>query len=148
MKYLALNPVAILSLALQSTAQPSAQQAGQTAQNAVSVPASLTKKIDTSKVKVGKEVTAVITEDTKLPDGTQLPKGIKLVGTVTSVPGQNGANSLGFDFDRAVLQHTGQTVLVHTAMTSVANNATAPAVATNGSLDSGTAMPMDVSRRR
>src|ERR1700761_2910981 len=133
MKYLSLIPVAVLSVALQIPAF--AQQAGQTANTAVNVPASLTKKIDASKVKVGKEVSAVITEDTKLPDGTELPKGTKLVGTVTSVPGKDGATRLAFDFDRAVLQHTGQTVLVHTAMTSVANNASAPAVATNGSLD-------------
>jgi hypothetical protein len=148
MKYLLLIPVAILSVALQIPAA-NAQQAGQTANTAVNVPASLTKKIDASKVKVGKEVTAVITEDTKLPDGTALPKGTKLVGTVTSVPGKDGASRLGFDFDRAVL-HTGQTVLVHTtpSSTSEAAASTVASSDASGSLDSGTKMTLDVSSRR
>ncbi len=152
MKYLSLIPVAILSVALQIPAA-NAQQSGQTANTAVYVPASLTKKIDATKIKVGKEVTAVITEDTKLPDGTELPKGTKLVGTVTSVPGKEGASRLGFDFDRAVL-HSGQTVLVHTALTSVSGSSADASAATvassdaNGSLDSGTRMTLDVSSRR
>ena len=147
MKYLSLIPVAVLSVALQIPAF--AQQAGQTANTAVNVPASLTKKIDASKVKVGKEVSAVITEDTKLPDGTELPKGTKLVGTVTSVPGKDGATRLAFDFDRAVL-HNGQTVLVHTTPSSTSDAAAATVASTDasGSMDSGAKMTLDVSSRR
>jgi hypothetical protein len=163
-KYLSLVPVAIFSIALQSPAAHASQtvaQAGQTANTAVSVPAELTKKIDARKAKVGNEVTAVITTDTKLPDGTELPKGTKLVGTVTSVPGKANSDHLAFDFDRAVL-HNGQTVLVHTALTSMAGSSAAPATTTadastgspaassdsTANLESGTRMTLDVSSRR
>jgi hypothetical protein len=158
-KYLSLVPVAIFAVALQTPAAHASQtvaQAGQTANTAVNVPAELTKKIDVKKAKIGNEVSARITTDTKLPDGTELPKGTKLVGTVTSVPGKSNSDHLAFDFDRAVL-HNGQTVLVHTAMTSSAAPAATDASAANsavassdssGSMESGTKMNLDVSSRR
>jgi hypothetical protein len=168
MKYLFFVPVAVLSIALQAQAvslnmSPNAAQSGQTATSAVSVPAELSKKIDAKKARIGNEVSAVITTDTKLPDGTQLPKGTKLVGTVTAVPGRTNTGHLTFDFDRAVL-HSGQTVLVHTTLTSVsgapatmtADASAAPAATGTTSdvadqsvnYDSGTKMTLDVSSRR
>ena len=168
MKYLSFVPVAVLSIALQAQAvspktSPANAQTGQTAASAVSVPAELNKKIDVKKVKVGHEVSATITADTKLPDGTQLPKGTKLVGTVTEVPGKANTGHLTFDFDRAVL-HSGQSVLVHTTLTSVSGtpattvaDASAAPAATgtaadvaadqSSSYDSGTKLTLDVSSR-
>jgi hypothetical protein len=165
MKYLSLFPVAVLAIALQ--AQPgiaasipsqTSVQAGQTAASAVSVPAELTKSLNAKKARVGDKVVARITEDTKLPDGTDLPTGTKLVGTVTSVPGKSNLGTLKFDFDRAVL-HSGQAVLVHTTLTSMAGQtattdaasseaATTDAGDRTASVDSGTRMTLDVSSRR
>jgi hypothetical protein len=171
-----LIPVAILSVALQAqTVNPTsnmsstAAQAGQSAASAVSVPAELTKRINVNKARVGDKVAAQITTDTKLPDGTDLPKGTKLVGTVTSVPGKSNSNHLTFDFDRAVL-HSGQAVLVHTTLTSVSGQSAAPSASSdaaaapasteatagtttdvadqNVNYDSGTRMTLDVSSRR
>jgi uncharacterized protein YycO len=172
MKYLSLFPVAVLAIALQAqpgvAASISSQtnvESGQTAASAVSVPAELIKSVNVKKARVGDKVVARITEDTKLPDGTDLPKGTKLVGTMTSVPGRSNSGPLTFDFDRAVL-HSGQAVLVHTTLTSMegqpavastdAASASTSATATptsdtddrTASVDSGTRMTLDVSSRR
>jgi hypothetical protein len=168
MKYLSLFPVAILAIALQAqpgmAASISSQTnvaSGQTAASAVSVPAELIKSVNVKKARVGDKIVARITEDTKLPDGTDLPIGTKLVGTVTSVPGKSNSGPLTFDFDRAVL-HSGQAVLVHTTLTSMEGQTAAPATADTASstapttdasdrtasVDSGTRMTLDVSSRR
>jgi hypothetical protein len=77
---------------------------------------------------------------------------------VTSVPGKSNLGTLKFDFDRAVL-HSGQAVLVHTTLTSMAGQtattdaasseaATTDAGDRTASVDSGTRMTLDVSSRR
>lgn len=168
MKYLSLFPVAVLAIALQAqpgvaatVASQSSVETGQTAATAVSVSAVLTKSVNVKKARVGDKVVARITEDTKLPDGTDLPTGTKLVGTVTNVPGKSNSGPLTFDFDRAVL-HNGQAVLVHTTLTSMEGQTAAPATTDTASsvapaastddrtasVDSGTRMTVDVSSRR
>ena len=49
------------------------------------VMAELTSKLDTKTAKVGDAVTAETTQKGKLPDGTQIPRGAKLIGIVTDV---------------------------------------------------------------
>ena len=122
MKYLSLIPVAIFSLALQ--AQTGSVASGPTTAGtnaaAASVSAELTKRIDTKKAKVGDEVDVKTTSAAKFADGTELPKGTKLVGKVTDVhPQSNDKTShVAFDLERAVMKD-GHDVPVHAAVTSM-----------------------------
>jgi hypothetical protein len=125
MKYLSLVPVAIFSLALQGQTNTSAGgtvQSGKPATSAAaSVSAELTKRIDTKKAKVGDEVDVKTTSTAKLPDGTELPKGTKLVGKVTDVRARSNTDKtshLAFDLDRAVTRD-GHELPVRAAVTSM-----------------------------
>lgn len=94
----------------------------------VSVSAELTKGIDTKRAKVGDPIEARVTSTAKLPDGTELPRGTKLIGKVTDVrpsSKQEKNAHLAFNIDHAVLKD-GQQIPVHAALTSV----TAPAQTT------------------
>ena len=111
------------------------------------VTAELTKKIDTKNAKVGDEVEAKVLTPSKLPDGTELQKGSKLVGKVTDVKakGKEDKNShLAFSLDRAQTKD-GQEIQVQTAVVSVtapSNTASAgmtPAPTTGGTGGSATA---------
>src|ERR1700744_1908612 len=124
MKYLSLVPVAIFSLALQAqtgrvaTGTPAA---GTNAAAAPSVSAELTKRIDTKKAKVGDEVDVKTTSAAKFADGTELPKGTKLVGKVTDVHPKSSTDKtshVAFDLERAVTKD-GHDVPVHAAVTSM-----------------------------
>jgi hypothetical protein len=123
MKYLSLVPIAIFSLALQGqTGSPigAPAESGQPTA-AAPVSAELTKRIDVKKAKVGDEVDVKTTSNAKLPDGTDLPKGTKLVGKVTDVRARSNADKtshLAFDLDRAVTKD-GHELSVHAAVTSV-----------------------------
>jgi hypothetical protein len=123
-KYLSLVPIAIFSLALQGqTGSPMSApaQSGQPTAAAAPVSAELTKRIDVKKAKVGDEVDVKTTSNAKLPDGTDLPKGTKLVGKVTDVHAKSNADKtshLAFDLDRAVTKD-GHEMSVHAAVTSV-----------------------------
>jgi len=93
---------------------------------AANVSAELTKRIDSRKAKVGDEINAKTVEEAKLPDGTDLPKGTKLVGNVVDVKAKSkGENSshLVLSLNRAVLKD-GHEVPIRAAVTSM----TAPAV--------------------
>lgn len=125
MRYLSLVPIAIFSLALQGqTGNPTSGsvQSGQPATAAAApVSAELTKRIDVKKAKVGDEVDVKTTSNAKLPDGTDLPKGTKLIGKVTDVHAKSNTDKtshLAFDLDRAVTKD-GHEVPVHAAVTSV-----------------------------
>jgi hypothetical protein len=132
MKYLSLVPIAIFSLALQGqTSNPTSgtPQSGQKILSAASVSAELTKRIDTKSAKQGDEVDAKVTTATRLPDGTDLPKGTKLIGKVTDVKAKSKEDKsahLAFNIDRAVLKD-GKQVPVMVAVTSV----TGPAQSSN-----------------
>ena len=124
MKYLSLVPIGIFSLVLQGqTGSPMSApvQSGQATAAAAPVSAELTKRIDVKKAKVGDEVDIKTTSNAKLPDGTDLPKGTKLVGKVTDVHARSNADKtshLAFDLDRAVTKD-GHELSVHAAVTSV-----------------------------
>lgn len=71
-----------------------AQAASQLAwQNeAVTVPAELTRTVDTKSAKAGEAVEAITTAEARLDDGTMLPKGSQLVGHVMQVIPRSGGS--------------------------------------------------------
>lgn len=74
---------------------------------ATNVQAELTKKIDSKDAKVGDEVAAKTTAEVRMPDGTKIPKGSRLMGHVTDVLPKSKENHDGhviFCFDHAVLK--------------------------------------------
>jgi hypothetical protein len=82
----------------------------------------LEKIVHPKKVKVGDEVLAHMTEPTKLKDGTELPKGTKVIGKVTEVKmkaDKEGPSKLGLLFDKAQLKD-GKEIPVTMALVSVA----------------------------
>lgn len=82
----------------------------------------LTSKVDSKNAKVGQQVTAQTSEDIRLADGTELPKGSKLVGRVLAVQAhseQQPAAALILGFDHAELKG-GKTVQVRAVMEMVA----------------------------
>jgi hypothetical protein len=125
MKYLSLVPIAIFSLALQaqtgSVGSGGTTASGAKAATAASVSAELTKRIDTKKAKVGDEVDVKTTSAATFADGTELPKGTKLVGKVTDVHPKSNTDKtshVAFDLERAVTKD-GHDVPVHAAVTSM-----------------------------
>lgn len=119
------------------TADPqAAQKAGQV--QAASVSAELTKKLDSKKAKVGDEVEAKTTDEAKLPNGTDLPKGTKLKGNVIDVKAkskeQNDSHMV-ISLNRAELKD-GKEVPISAAVTSM----TAPAANTSMDMPAGGAM--------
>lgn len=131
-KYLSFLPILALSISLQAQttnasgaaaagAEAQTEHAAASAQEATSVSAELTKKIDTRNAKVGDEVLAKTTSSAKLADGTKLPRGTKLIGKVTEVQARSKADKtahLAFELDHAVLRD-GREVPVHAVLTSV-----------------------------
>lgn len=95
------------------------QKAGQL--QAASVSAELTKSVDTKKARVGDEINAKITNDAKLPDGMELPKGTKLVGNVVDVKAKSkdeNDSRLVLVLNRVVLKD-GHEVPIKAAVTSM-----------------------------
>ncbi|MCU1318910.1 MAG: hypothetical protein JWP98_428 [Edaphobacter sp.] len=162
MRYLSLVPLAVFSIALQAQtanspgaadaasqtnvqtdaqtnataaarASAQARQAAISSAYAVNVSAELTKRIDTKNAKVGDEVNAKTTSTANLADGTNLPKGTRLVGKVTDVRAKSSADKtshLAFALDRAVLRD-GREIPVRAVLTSV----TGPAMASTSAAD-------------
>jgi hypothetical protein len=144
MKYLALVPMAIFSLALQGQTGSVANGGPQAAQQvtSVSISAELTKRIDTKYAKQGDEVDARVTSNVKLPDGTELPRGTKLIGKVTNVKAkskEDKSSHLAFNIDHAVLKD-GKDVPVMVAvlsMTGPAQSSAGEAMAPGGMAGGG-----------
>jgi hypothetical protein len=102
---------------------------------AASVAAEFTKGIDTKKAKVGDEVNAETISEAKLPDGTALPKGTKLVGNVVDVKAKSKEQNdshLVLALNRAVLKD-GKEVPIRAAVTSM----TAPTLSSNSDIAAG-----------
>ena len=101
MRYLLLLPVAMAAIALHGQTSAVRPIPG------VRVYAELTKRIDTKKAKVGDTVEARTTSAVKLPDGTELPKGTKLVGKVTDVRARSNSDKtshIAFNLDEALMK--------------------------------------------
>jgi hypothetical protein len=123
MRYLTIIPMAIFSLALQAqtgTVNGGTPQAGKPVA-AAAVSAELTKHLDTKNAKQGDEVDARVIDAAKLPDGTELPRGTKLIGKVTDVKAKSKEDKsahLAFNIDHAVLKD-GKQMPVAVVMMSV-----------------------------
>lgn len=105
--------------AMSDSGKRAPQKAGQV--QAASVSAELTKGIDAKKAKVGDEVNARTTHDAKLPDGTELPKGTKLIGNVIDVKAKSkeqNSSHLVLSLNRAVLKD-GHELPIRAAVTSM-----------------------------
>jgi hypothetical protein len=99
MRYLSLAGVVILSVALHGQTTAAKPPAG------VTVQAELTKGIDVKKVKAGEVVSAKTTSTVTLADGTELPKGTKLMGKVTDARAKSSTDKtshVAFSLDQAV----------------------------------------------
>jgi len=106
------NPVAVAQTQAAAAPQPSSPE----------IHAVLEKIVHPKKVKVGDEVVARMTEPTKLTDGTELPKGTKVIGKVTEVKmkaDKESPSKLGLMFDKAQLKD-GKEIPVTMALVSVA----------------------------
>jgi hypothetical protein len=80
------------------------------------------KLVHVKRVKVGDTVTAHLTEPAKLRDGTELPKGSKLVGTITEIKvksDKEGPSKLGLLFTK-VVPKDGAEMPVQLALVTVA----------------------------
>jgi hypothetical protein len=80
----------------------------------------LVSKLDSKTAKNGDSVVVQTKTPVKTPDGTEIPKGSKLVGRVLSVqPSQPGQNSqLALQFDRVELKG-GKTMPIHSQVESI-----------------------------
>ncbi|MFZ0301951.1 MAG: hypothetical protein WAL75_04670 [Terracidiphilus sp.] len=86
------------------------------------VTAELTTRIDTRSAKVGDPVTAQTTEKTRLQDGTEIPRGAKLIGVITDVTAEkdgNGMSMLGLKFQQIVIKHD-PPIAIHGGLVAVA----------------------------
>src|SRR5579859_4985193 len=109
-------------------AQSGQQQPGQTqAQVAPAtvqlqpISGELVSKLDSKSAKQGDSVVLKTSENAKTPDGTEIPKGSKLVGHVTNVQarGEGKENSqIAIQFDRAELKG-GQTMPIESVIQSI-----------------------------
>ncbi|HEX4008130.1 MAG TPA: hypothetical protein VHX60_18295 [Acidobacteriaceae bacterium] len=107
------------------------------AQEAVGVPAELSKRIDSKDAKVGAEVEAKTAADARLADGTRLPRGTRLVGHITDVTPKSHDSHDGrvaFTFDHAVLRD-GHEVAIHAWMQAL--SAPAPIASNNDDMIGG-----------
>ncbi len=80
----------------------------------------LVDKLDTKTAKTGDSVVVKTRSSAKTVDGTEIPKGSKLIGHVTAVkPSANGDNSqVALEFDRAELKG-GQNLAIHSEIQSL-----------------------------
>ena len=79
-------------------------------------------KLDSKSAKTGDSVEVKTTESVKMATGTEIPKGSKLMGTVTAVKPHSADNAnaeMGIRFDHAELKG-GQTVPIQSVIQSVA----------------------------
>lgn len=106
-----------------ASASASKQGASTNLANGSTMRAELTRPLDARKNKVGDQVMARTTEDTKSDGQVVIPKGSKLIGHVTQAKEKakgESESSLGIVFDRAVLPKGGQEVPVHAVIQALA----------------------------
>jgi hypothetical protein len=127
-------------------APSSVQQAQPQAQTNVAavqlqpVTGELVSKLDSKSAKQGDSVIVKTSENVRIPDGTEIPRGSKLVGHITNVqPRAEGKENsqIAIQFDRAELKG-GQTVPIESVIQSISPSA-GDAMNNNGNND---VMPM------
>jgi hypothetical protein len=111
----------------------------------------LVNKLDSKSAKNGDSVVVQTKTSVKTPDGTEIPKGSKLVGHVLAAqPSQPGQNSqLALQFDRVELKG-GKTMPIHSQIQSISPAGGAPSAGgypatgagpSNGSQPAGSSSP-------
>lgn len=108
--------------AVGQAAAPAAAPAAQPAQFDNRILAEFDKTVHVKRVKVGDAVSAHLTSPSKLRDGTELPKGSKLVGSITEIKvkaDKEGPSKLGLLFNKIVTKE-GKEVPVQLALVTVA----------------------------
>ncbi len=93
------------------------------------VNAELVGKLDAKSAKTGDAVVAKTKEKIRTADGTEIPKGTRLVGHVTEVQAHGSGHSdshMSIAFDRAELKG-GQSIVIHSVIQSIAPPASAAA---------------------
>jgi hypothetical protein len=91
----------------------------------------LQSRLDAKTAKAGDRVVVKTTEKFKTADGTEIPKGTRLIGHVTQVKAHakgQAQSQMGIAFDRAELKG-GESFAIHTVIQSVAPPASAMAAA-------------------
>jgi hypothetical protein len=117
MKYILLLLVAMVAIALHG------QTSASNAVPGIRVNAELIKRIDSKKAKVGETVDAKTISAVKLPDGTELPKGTKLLGKVTDVKARSNSDNtshIAFKLDQALMKDGHEVPLRVMAMSATA----------------------------
>lgn len=113
----------------QPEAQPSQTQPSHAAPPTVQlqpISGELESKLDSKSAKQGDSVVLKTSENAKTPDGTEIPKGSKLVGHVTNAQarGEGKENSqIAIQFDRAELKG-GQTMPIESVIQSISPSGT------------------------
>ncbi len=145
--------VAIL-LAAQLAAAQNQPAAAAPPASSPEIHATLDKIVHPKKAKVGDEVVARMTEPTKLKDGTELPKGTRIIGKVTDIKmkaDKEGPSKLGLLFDKAQLKD-GKEVPLSMALVSVAphweQGSVDPVAAENGAASAGRVSQMSSAEGR
>ena len=108
--------------AFAQAAAPAAAPAAQPAQFDNRLFAELDKTVHVKRVNVGDAVSAHLTAPAKLRDGTELPKGSKLVGTITEIKvkaDKENPSKLGLLFSKVVTKD-GKEIPVQLALVAVA----------------------------
>jgi hypothetical protein len=111
-----------LSGALTYSQAPTSAAHPQASTGDINISAEMDKLVHVKRVKVGAPLTAHLTASTTLADGTELPKGSKLVGTVTEVKvkaDKQGPSKLGLLFTGVVAKN-GSEIPLRAALVSVA----------------------------
>jgi hypothetical protein len=88
------------------------------------VPAELTTKLDSKTAKAGDVVEAKTTKTVKTAQGVVIPKGSKLLGTVTEAKAHQKGKSqsmLALNFDRVQLRN-GQEMMLHSTIDNLSNS--------------------------
>ena len=91
------------------------------AQEAATVPAELAKTLDSKNAKVGEEIVAKTVTETRLADGSNLPKGAKLFGHVTAVQAKTRDHADGqvvVLFDHAIAKD-GHSIPLHVTLLGI-----------------------------
>jgi hypothetical protein len=123
-----------------STAEPNSGTAAASPAAMSPVNGELVNTLDTKTAKTGDSIVIKTKSATTTADGTQIPKGSKLIGHVTGVKPSGAANDnsqVALQFDRAELQG-GQSLPIHSEIQSVAPSDSA---LTSSSPSSSPSMP-------
>jgi hypothetical protein len=122
MKFVASLIIAAVPFAFQTHAVAQTAQTTTSASATTQIAAEFTRKIDAKDARVGDDILARTIADATLADGTPLPRGTRLTGSVTEVRAQSGEakySHLAITFNRAIVPD-GHDIPLHATLRSMA----------------------------